>query len=150
MPARAAEPRTLWALNGLPESTARGLEQWLDSLGGLSLDEWMRVGEGCLQREHSMLAMTRACARVEKAIAAHELGVTAWLVRDLVETATHHVRRQGARRSRRTRSQLAVARMAAEWAALAMATQQFIGAADLDALCAPFERPVKQPESASA
>jgi hypothetical protein len=150
MPARAAERRTSWALSGLPESTARGLERWLDSLGELTLAEWTRIGEQCMTRDQAMLAMTRACTRVEKAIATQELGVTAWLVRDMVETATFRVRQHAARRPRRVRSQIAVARMAAEWAALAIMTQQFIGATDLDTFCAPFERPAKVGESASA
>lgn len=150
MPARAVESRTTWALSALPQSTARGLERWLDALATLSLDEWMRIGDRCLQRDESTLAMARACARIEKAISAHDLAVTAWLVRDVVETATYHVRRQGACRSRRARSQLAVARMAAESAALAMAAQPFIAATDLDLLCAPFERPAAISESATA
>jgi hypothetical protein len=149
MPARAAE-RTCWALSGLPECAARGLERWLDSLDELTLAEWTRIGEQCTKRDQAMLAMTRACARVEKAIAAHELGVTAWLLRDMVETATSRVRQHAARRSRRVRSQIAVARMAAEWAALAMMTRQFIAAADLDTFCAPFERPAEVSESALA
>ncbi len=135
---------------GCPTSTACGLERWLDSVGELTLTEWTRIGSECAQRDHALLAMTRACVRVENAIAANELAVMAWLIRDAVETVTDHVRRQAARQSRRVRSQLAVARMAAEWAALAMATQQFIAPADLDTLCAPFERLAKRGESASA
>jgi hypothetical protein len=139
MPARAAEARTLWALNGLPDTTARYLERWLDALAALPLDEWTRIGQQCVQRDHAMLAMTRACSRVETAIADHDLAVTAWLVRDAVETATYHVRRHAACQPRRVRAQLTVARMAAEWAALALATQPWLTAGDLNDLCAPFE-----------
>lgn len=150
MPARAAEPPTLWALSALPELTARGLDRWLESLAELTLDDWMRIGDQCLGRDNDTLAVTRACARVEKAIDEHELAVTAWLIRDVVETATCHVRRAAARGGRRAHARLVVARMAAEWAALALATQRWLSASDLDALCAPFERARPREESATA
>lgn len=138
IPFRAPESRTLWALNGLPHTIARELEQWLDALGELPLEEWIRIGERCASREHEFVTTTRACRRVEKAIDQQKLEVTAWLVRDLVETATDHVRRDMARRPRRVRAQLAVARMAAEWAALAMACQASLQPADREVLSVPF------------
>lgn len=147
---RTAEPQRLWALNGLSDSTAVSLEPWLDALAALPLDAWLRAGERCAQRDHAALAMTRACVRIEKVLAAHDLVVTAWFVRDAVETATWHVRRQAARQPRRVRAQLAVARMAAEWSALAIATQAWLDPDDLDALLGVFERPVKLIESATA
>lgn len=150
MPACADEPRALWALKGLPDTTAHNLERWIDALATLPIDAWLRAGNRCVQRDHTALTITRACGRVEKAIAAHELAVTAWFIRDMVETATWRVRRAAVRRPSRVRAELAVARMAAEWAALAIATQSWLDAADLDALLGPFERPGSVIESAPA
>ena len=72
IPARAAVPQTLWALNGLPEDGARDLEHWLDTLRELPLEEWIRIGERCANGDHGSLAAMRACTRLERAIAERE------------------------------------------------------------------------------
>ena len=150
IPFRTPESRTLWVLNGLPHTIARELEQWLDAVGELPLEEWVRIGERFASHEHGFVTTTRACRRVAKAIDQQKLEVTAWLVRDLVETATYHVQREMARRPRRVRAQLAVARMAAEWAALAIACQAPLQSAEREVLCAPFGEPSPRRGSATA
>lgn len=149
IPARAAVSQTLWALNGLPEDGARDLEQWLDTLRELPLEEWIRIGERCASGDHGSLAAMRACTRLETAIAERELYVTGWLVRDLVETATYHVRREIRHQPRRVRQQLVAARRAAEWAALAMACGPWLQPADHNLLRAPFA-PSRARDSATA
>jgi len=150
IPGRAAVSQTLWALNGLPEDGARDLEQWLDTLRELPLEEWIHIGERCASHEHASLAAMRACARLERAIAEHELDVTGWLVRDLVETATYHVRREMSHQPRRVRHQLVAARRAAEWAALAMACGAWLQPEDHNLLRAPFAPPSRARDSATA
>lgn len=149
IPFRTPESRTLWVLNGLPHTIARELEQWLDALGELPLEEWVRIGERFASHEHGFVTTTRACRRVEKAIDQQKLEVTAWLVRDLVETATYPVQRELARRPRRVRAQFALARMAAEWTALAMACQASLQPADREVLCAPFTAVPSRPRGSA-
>jgi hypothetical protein len=132
----AARAPMLWGLSGVPERSARRLEQWLDSLADLTVDEWIDIAHHSSIRDARDLAS--ACARVDRAIVAHELEVTAWFIRDLVETAVQPGRSPTLRRSRHARSQLAVARSAAEWAALALAMEHWLAPSDRALLWAPF------------
>lgn len=141
--------RALWALNGLPHAAARDLEQWLDEIAELPLDAWLRVADRCTAADQASLLMARACTRVERAIADQGLEFTAWLVRDLVETATHHVRHTASRQPRQMRARLTVARKAAEWAALAKACQPWLSPDDNVLLSAPFSAPAELRASAA-
>jgi hypothetical protein len=129
-------PSTLWGLNGVPDRSARRLEQWLDVLAELTADEWIDIADRARSRDAR--GVSSACARVELAISAHELEVTAWFIRDLVETAVLRAHPLTLARSRRVRSQLAIARSATAWAALAHATAQWLAPSDHDLLLAPF------------
>jgi hypothetical protein len=148
-PGPGAESRVLWVLNGLPHTTGREVEQWLDALTEFSLDEWIRVAERCARVEYTALPMTRACRRVERVLADQNLDFTAWLVRDLVHSATFPVRCAAMRQPRRMRARIAVARMAAEWAALAKTCRPWLSPTDHDLLCAPFaEEPARRDSAA--
>jgi len=129
----------LWALDGLPSDSAVKLEAWLDSLSELSLADWARVGRACASRGE-LAALASACRAVERVIDAKNLDVAAWLIRDLVETATYHVRHFASRSSRRARSELAVARMAAEWVALGISVEAWLAPSELTTLVKPFAR----------
>ena len=135
---RGDESQPLWVLNGLPPEAARDVEQWLDALARLSLDAWLQMAAHCSAPDQAPLPLTRACSRVERIIADQGLEFTAWLVRDLVDTATHRVRHAAGRQSRQVRARVAVACTAAEWAALAKACRPWLSADDHDLLCAPF------------
>ncbi|HSQ29475.1 MAG TPA: hypothetical protein VLN49_06490 [Gemmatimonadaceae bacterium] len=148
-PGTGAESRVLWILNGLPHTTGREVEQWLDALAELSLDEWIRVAERCAVVEYTALPMTRACERIERVIAEQGLEFTAWLVRDLVYSASYPVRRAGMRQPGRMRARIAVARMAAEWAALAKTCRPWLSPTDHDLACAPFAEPFPRRDSAA-
>lgn len=147
---RGAQPRTLWALNGLPPVTARELEDWLDWLGDLPLDTWMRIAERGGAADYMSLPMTRACRRIERLIDEHGLEFTAWLVRDLVETATFHLRQSVSDRPRVLRARLSVARMAAEWSALAKMCRPWLAPAEHDLLCAAFGELSSRRDSAAS
>ena len=127
---------TMWGLDGLPERSAHALERWLQFLATLALDEWIVIGCRCKSRDGQ--AVASACARVETAIADHRLDVAAWFIRDAVDTVAQIVRPQAVRRSRRAQSRLALALAAAQWAALAVATEQWLAPGDRASLCAPF------------
>ena len=144
MPERVAESRSLWVLRGLPQSTARDVELWLDAIAELPFDAWIHIAERYASADQAPLAMTRACKRVERIITDQGLEFTAWLVRDLVETATHHVRHSATRQPRRLRARLSVARIAAEWAALAKVCQPWLSYEDYELLCAPFAEPSRR------
>src|SRR5262245_61966515 len=94
----------LWALDGVPRDSALKLEAWLESLSALSPADWARVGRACASSDE-LAALASACRAAERVIDANNLGVAAWLIRDLVETTTYHVRHSGARSSRRARSE---------------------------------------------
>lgn len=147
---RGAPPRSLWALTGLPPATARELEDWLDSLGDLPLDAWVRVADRCGAIDYASLPASRACQRIERLIDEHGLEFTAWLVRDFVETATFHLRQSANDRPRILRARLSLARMAAEWSALAKMCRPWLAPAEHDLLCAAFgERPGRRDSAAS-
>ena len=140
-PDRASDAQPLWVLNGLPAPTAREVESWIEQVGDLPLDSWIRIADRCSTADQPTLVLTRACKRIERVIADQGLQFTAWLVRDLVDGATHRVRLETARQPRRLRARLSMARMAAEWAALAKACRPWLSAEDHDLLCAAFDEP---------
>jgi hypothetical protein len=148
-PGPCAESRVLWGLNGLPHPTGREVEQWIDALAEFSLDEWIRVAARCAGVEYATLPMTRACRRIERVVAEQGLEFTAWLVRDLVDSATYPVRRAAMRQPRRMRARIAVARMAAEWTALAKTCRPWLSPSDHDLVCAPFAEQSARRDSAA-
>ena len=133
-----ARSHALWTLRTIPPETVFELEDWLDSLGELSLDRWVSIAGCCATSDRASLPITRACQRVERAITEQGLEFDAWLVRDLVETATFRARQAASDRPRSVRARLSVARMAAEWAALAKLCRPWLPSADYELLCTPF------------
>ena len=146
----AAEVPALWTLDGVPVASARRLECWLDALATIPMTEWIRVGERCIHSRDALLTTTVACSHIERVVDAQGLHVTAWLVRDMVETTVFDIRQQAAHAPRRVRAHIAIARMAAEWAALAIATEAWIPRADLETMCAMFESIVSAPVDSTA
>jgi len=134
-----AQAQGLWTLRGLPAASAQRLERWLDALRAIPVEEWIRIGEQRLCGDRALLTATSACSHIERAIEQQDLHVTAWLVRDSVETTVYGIRQATTRGPRRMRAHIAIARMAAEWAALAIATEAWISRADVETMCAPFE-----------
>lgn len=106
------QPR--WLLNALPPATARELDAWIEHIAELPLDAWLRVADRCAAPGQAPLALTRARKRIDNIVASQGLELTAWLVRDLVDGATHRVRTEAARHSWRVRARLSIARTAAE------------------------------------
>ena len=114
-----------WMLDDLPVPSAQRLDQWLDALAALPMTEWTRIGDRCLDGDWA-LATSRARSHIERAIEMHQLHVSAWIVRDLVQTAVFDVRHQTLRAPRSIQRRTAVAVAAAEWAALAIAMEAWL------------------------
>jgi hypothetical protein len=131
-------PGALRVLDGLPNESAFALERWLDALAELPLDRWIAAGRACA-RDMSGYRQHAARALLEAIVADQQIELTAWFIRDMVKTAAHATAIAASRANHSVRRDFAAARAAADWAALAIATQTWIPCADRDALCAPFD-----------
>lgn len=132
-------PSALRTLDGLPDESASALEAWLDTLAELPFDRWLAVGRACAGDVSGYRRRVAARALLEAIVADQQLELTVWFIRDMVKTAAHTAAITASRASRSDRRALATARSAADWAALAIATQTWLPCADRDALCAPFD-----------
>jgi len=117
------------ALDGLPAESACALERWLDALADLPVDRWIAVGRAFRDVSDRRENAT-SCALLEAIVADQQLELTAWYIGDMVKTTS--------RATRATRRDFAAARSAADWAALAIATQTWLPRVDRDTLCTPF------------
>lgn len=135
----SAVQNALQALDGLPAESAVALERWLDALAELPLDRWIAVGRACAHHTSDRQQRMTSSALLEAVVADQQLELTAWFVGDMVQTAAHAATTAASRTRRSTRRDFAAARSAADWAALAMATQAWLPRVDRDALCAPFD-----------
>jgi hypothetical protein len=121
-------------LDGLPWESQQALTRWLDALTDLPFDAWVSIGEAS-----PAAGIEPVRARIESVLRDQGLSVAAWFIRDLVCTLAHPAIDAARRRSRSDRMLIARARSSAEWAALAIAAQDWLTTTDLDALCAPFD-----------
>jgi hypothetical protein len=135
----SAAQDALRALDGLPVESASALEDWLDALGELPLDRWIALGRACARDTTGHQRRATATALLEAIVADQQLELTAWFIGDMVQTTAYAVTTAASRERRSRRRAVAEARMAAEWAALAIAMQTCLPCVDREALCAPFE-----------
>ena len=139
----SAVQNALQALDGLPAESAIAFERWLDGLADLPLDRWIAVGRACAHHASDRQQRMTSSALLEAIVADRRLGLTAWFIGDMVQTAAHAAATAASRARRSTRRDFAAARSAADWAALAIATQTWLPCVDRDALCAPFDTVMK-------
>jgi hypothetical protein len=132
-------PSAVSALDGLPNESASALESWLDALAEWPLDRWIAVGRACARDVSGHQQSVTARALLEAIVADQQLELTAWFIGDMVKTAAYSAATAASRASQSVRRDFAIARLAADWAALAIATQTWLPRADRDALCAPFD-----------
>jgi hypothetical protein len=125
--------------DGLAPESAHALESWLDALAELPLERWIAVGRACPRDLHSRQQRTASSALLEAIVADQQLALTAWFIGDMVQTATYAAATAASRAGPSERRDFAAARSAADWAALAIATQAWLPRVDRDALCAPFD-----------
>jgi hypothetical protein len=129
----------LQALDGLPAESATALEHWLDALAELPLDRWIAVGRAYARDGFGRQRGATSSALLEATVADQQLELTAWFIGDMVQTAAHTASTAASRSRRSARRDFASARSAADWTALAIATEAWLPRADHDALCAPFD-----------
>lgn len=102
-----------WELAIVPAEDAARCAAVLDELEGWSRADWLAAGRRALASADAPDAL----AALEALLARRGLGVTAWLVREAVETAAQQA--LGGHASGAEQASLAAARRAATWAALA-------------------------------
>jgi len=100
---------------------------------------WLELGRSVLTDRDTRAARVQAWSALERVIREQRLGVSAWDLRDAVETAVFLATRSHARLSRTERQSSDAARGAAEDAAIAILASPYLDAADFELLCAPFE-----------
>lgn len=133
----SAVQNAVQALDGLPAESACALERWLDALAALPVDRWIAVGRA-LRDMPDRRARATSSALLEAILADRRLELTAWYIGDLVQTTAYGAAAAASRAGRSTRRDFAAALSAADWAALAIATQTWLPRVDRDTLCAPF------------
>jgi hypothetical protein len=120
-------------LDGLPHESEWALARWLEALSELPVDAWLVAGE-------PRFTLTNpARDRMESVLHEQHLELTAWFIRDLVATSSHRAASAARRLPRAAQRRFSAARSAADWTALAIATQSWLSDAECDALCAPFD-----------
>lgn len=111
-----------WELAIVPAEDAARCAAVLDELEGWSRADWLAAGRRALASADAPAGREApdapdALAALEALLARRGLGVTAWLVREAVETAAQQA--LGGHASGAEQASLAAARRAATWAALA-------------------------------
>jgi hypothetical protein len=125
--------------DGLPAESASALEHWLEALAALPLDRWIALGRACARDTTRRERRATATALLEAIVADQQLELTAWFIGDMVQTTAYAATTAASCAHRSKRRAFAEARAAADWAALAIATQTWLPRVDRDALCAPFD-----------
>jgi hypothetical protein len=138
-PSLRCVPSAVRALDGLPAESASALERWLDALAELPFERWVALGQACTRDSGARQQRVTSSAILEAVVADQRIELAAWFIGDMVQTAAYAATRAAARTRRSTQRDFAVARSAADWAALAIATRTWLPRADHDALCAPFD-----------
>jgi hypothetical protein len=139
-----------WETAGIDAGDAARCDAFLEELEGLSRAEWLETGRRVLARAagDSGASVQQAADVLDAVIAQRQLGVTAWLLRDAVETVAYGARCASdpgvARRhpappcTTSERTDLSAARVAAERAALAYLARPWLSRAAYLTLVAPF------------
>lgn len=126
------------ALTPIEEEALLSVDSFVDRLVELPLFMWLAIGIELMAEPEGLVVRQRAWCDVEAAIAEAGLGITAWHVRDAVETTACLVSRRQSRWSRAERCRFAATHGAADAAALALLAQPHIPAETLRVLRRPF------------
>ena len=130
----------------LDEEPALGcVNAFADQLVALPLSTWLAIGETIASDRDGLPVRRNAWDTVDTAIADHGLGISAWYVRDTVDTAAFLVSRGTSQWSGRERRVFAAAHGGAEAAALALLARVHLSADVLNILLAPFVGSVALP-----
>ncbi len=137
-------PRAVVELTPHDEPALAAVNDFADRLADLPMSAWLEVGRSVMDSRSSDDSRPTSYAILAATINDCGLSVTAWYVRDAIETsafyASHAVRcwKSGDRRA------FAAAHAAAEDAALALLAREFLPASDRATLCGPFDSMVQE------
>jgi hypothetical protein len=131
-----------------PASVAPDVAELIEHLATLELRDWLDIGRiaADVQKRVPSYFGVRHC--VDTVLAKHKQALTAWIVRDAIETAVTRVRHRAAGLLSADRRLLSIAGNAAVDAALALQVGDKLPARDLQIVCAPFARRMQQRDSA--
>lgn len=113
---------------------------FIDRLVELPARHWIAVGQSITNDRACLSVRQQACEHLSAILERRALGLSAWRLRDAVETAACLVRRTSPRSSRHEGTMLATAHAAAETAALALLARADLPAEILKLLLSPFAR----------
>jgi hypothetical protein len=132
LPAQRAE------LTASADSALTQADAFVDRLVEIPLAGWVAVGRSITNDRARLSVRRQACHRLDAILDQGALGLSAWGVRDAVETAGFLVSRSAPRWSRDERTMFAAAQVAAETAALALLARAYLSGGILRLLLSPF------------
>jgi hypothetical protein len=119
-------------------TSARAADAFIDRLAAQPLSRWLDLGRVLVSDRSGLRERQRAWRRVDSVIAAHALSVSAWYIRDAVDTIVFLCSCERQRWTGDERLALAAAHAAAEAAALSLLVQGLADEREVELLCAPF------------
>ncbi len=114
------------------------VDEFVDRLASLPFATWAEIGAGVSGDRDLLARRATAHTLLDAILADRQLLVTAWYVRDAVDTAAFLASRTAITPKSAQRRLFAAAHGAAEAAALALLAADHLARADRDVLCEPF------------
>ena len=131
-------PQRVADLTTLDEPALAAVNAFADRLADLPASAWLAVGRSAMANGSFYELRATPFAILEATINDRGLAVTAWHVRDAIDTSAYYASAPMRRSKSAERRVFAAAHAAAEEAALAILARPFLPSEDFDVLCAPF------------
>jgi hypothetical protein len=131
-------PQRVTELTPADEPGLAPVDTFADEMSALPVEKWLEVGRTLVADEAAASRRATAIAALEATIDRRGLGVTAWYVRDAVDTGAYLASHAVPRWTSADRRIFAAAHGAAEDAALALLARDHVAPADFEVLFAPF------------
>lgn len=131
-------PRLVTELTPRIEPALARVDTFVDGLADLSLASWLDIGRSIVSNHDLSTGRSAAVSSMDAAITEHGHAVSAWYVRDAVETAAFLAMNAAPRPSSEARRLFAAAHGAAEDLALSLLVRDSLSEADFAVLYAPF------------
>ena len=131
-------PRQVAELTPDDQPSLAAVNAFADRLAELPVLAWLTVGRTLIDNPSTYALRETPYAILEATINNRGLSVTAWYVRDAIETSAYYASHAIVKWTSKERRAFAAAHAAAEDAALALLAREHLRAADFAALSAPF------------
>jgi hypothetical protein len=131
-------PASLNRLREADEPSLGRVNPFIDRLARLRFSEWVAIGRFVVENRGAVPARSTARGIVDATISRCGLGISAWHVRDAIETIAFLTCQSAPALSRSDRRIFFAAQSAAEDAAIALLVHACLPEQDLESLCAPF------------